>query len=77
MEENESDSIVDYLLEMAITGHPPEPDMDLHIETEDMQKFLRFIGSQRVEMSKEAENLLKSYFLATRSLRPGLSEINF
>lgn len=71
MEENDSDSIVDYLLEAAVEGHPPEPDKDLYIEVEDMKDFLYFIGNQSIEMSKEAEHLLSSYFLATRSWRPG------
>lgn len=71
LEENDSDSIVDYLLEMAVTGNPPDVDQDLYIPNDDMKYLLYFIGSIAIEMSKEAEDLLKSYFLATRSLRPG------
>lgn len=71
LEENESDSIVDFLLEMAIRGDDPEPDPDFYVGTEDMKQFLFFIGNQNIEVSEEAENLLKLYFLATRSLRPG------
>lgn len=73
MEENHSDSIVEFLL--TCNGNELHADHDdfLNIDENDIKSFLYVTGRRQVEYTDEAEAFIKHYFLATRFLRPGIN----
>lgn len=55
--------IIDYLL------NPADPDEAFHIPDDYMIEFLSAVSKLEVEMDPEADEMLKDYFAATRSIR--------
>lgn len=70
IEDNLSDSIVDFIIKQSIRGTNEVVQDELNIPREEMEAFLRLVGQMEATMSDEAELLLRKYFLATRAARP-------
>ncbi|XP_055910434.1 uncharacterized protein LOC129944794 [Eupeodes corollae] len=70
IEDDNHEALVDFILAQSSINKPESTVDELSIGTDDMRDFLAIVSKRRVDLTEEASEILRKYFIASRMDRP-------
>lgn len=70
LDEIPSENTIKFLLNQSTKNYKTYDEDDPIIEDDDIKQFLNIVASIQTTFDDDADGLIKSYFIVTRSMRP-------